>query len=278
MRKVLVVVVVLGSFACGSDEEELILSGFSIPERSVTEANVDRDFSVAITIDGTVRETSVSYRLEPDSAIPGIDYEDVSGSVAFAGGQGTVNIPIIADMHLEIMETLFIVLSYEGEEYRYALNIADDDAIGEIAEDEEGFITPDEYPSMRLVWADEFDGASLNEDNWEYELGDGCAISPDLCGWGNNELQNYTNEAENIRLQEGRLIIEALNTTEGYTSARIRTKDKYETAFGRIDIRAILPKGQGIWPAFWMLGANIDEVNWPLCGEIDIMEIVGHEP
>ncbi|MEL6844095.1 MAG: glycoside hydrolase family 16 protein, partial [Bacteroidota bacterium] len=131
-------------------------------------------------------------------------------------------------------------------------------------------------PSMELIWQDEFDGTSLNTTDWTFEYGNGC--DKGLCGWGNNELQLYTDEEANIKLENGRMTITAREDNGTYTSTRIITQDKVEVRFGRIDIRAKMPKGQGIWPALWMLGANIDDVSWPMCGEIDIMELVGHEP
>ena len=136
-----------------------------------------------------------------------------------------------------------------------------------------GFTTPETYAGMQLVWRDEFDQQSLNTNDWTYEIGDGC---PNICGWGNNELQYYTNE--NTALVEGNLVIEAKKESRGnrqYTSSRIITKNNQSFQYGRVDIRANLPKGQGIWPALWMLGDNIDQVGWPACGEIDIMELIG---
>lgn len=124
-----------------------------------------------------------------------------------------------------------------------------------------------------LVWAEEFDGSSLNEAYWNFELGDGC---PELCGWGNAEPQVYTRE--NHRLEDGKLVITVRNEDGRYTSTRITTKDKFEFQYGRVEARAKIPRGKGVWPALWMLGSNIDEVGWPLCGEIDILEYVGREP
>ena len=124
-----------------------------------------------------------------------------------------------------------------------------------------------------LLWSDEFDADRLDTTVWNYELGDGC---PNLCGWGNNERQIYTRE--NHRLEDGHLIITARKDGDTYTSTRITTKDNQEFQYGRIETRAKLATGQGIWPAFWMLGTNIDEVGWPLSGEIDILEYVGREP
>jgi beta-glucanase (GH16 family) len=123
---------------------------------------------------------------------------------------------------------------------------------------------------MKLVWADEFDGTALNSDFWSFETGNGTN------GWGNNELQFY--RTQNTSIQDGHLVITAKKEPFGgkeYTSSRIITKSKKEFRYGRVDIRAALPKGQGIWPALWMLGSNFDTVSWPACGEIDIMEMIG---
>lgn len=123
---------------------------------------------------------------------------------------------------------------------------------------------------------DEFDVDGAPDSSlWNYNIG----TRGD--GWGNNELQYYTDRPENIIVQNGYLIITAKQENfEGssYTSARILTKDKFEQRYGRFEARIRAPYGQGIWPAFWMLGANSDEVIWPECGEIDIMEIRGQEP
>ena len=125
-----------------------------------------------------------------------------------------------------------------------------------------------------LVWSDEFDGTNLNLDNWSYELGDGC---PNLCGWGNNELQEYTDD--NHRLEDGMLIISAKKgSNSNYTSTRIKTKGKQEFQYGRIEARVKVPSGAGMWPAFWALGNDIETNSWPNCGEIDIVEYVGKNP
>lgn len=132
-----------------------------------------------------------------------------------------------------------------------------------------GYTTPATYPNLKLAWADEFDGTSLDEKFWNYELGNNN-------GWGNEELQNY--KKENTSVKDGYLIIQAKNEPAGnqsYTSSRLTTQNKYNFKYGRVDIRAALPKGQGLWPALWMLGKNIPQVSWPKCGEIDIMEMIG---
>jgi beta-glucanase (GH16 family) len=132
-----------------------------------------------------------------------------------------------------------------------------------------GYTTPTSYANLKLAWADEFDGTSLNENFWNYELGNNN-------GWGNNELQYY--KKENTSVKDGYLIVQAKAENfsgQNYTSSRLTTQNKFNFKYGRIDIRAALPKGQGIWPALWMLGKNITTVNWPKCGEIDIMEMIG---
>jgi len=126
---------------------------------------------------------------------------------------------------------------------------------------------------QELIWEENFEGTSLNNNFWNFELGDGC---PKLCGWGNNEKQIYTKN--NHTLKNGFLTITAKLEDSIYTSTRITTKNKIEFQYGKIEVRAKLPLGKGLWPAFWMLGSNIDEVKWPLCGEIDILEYVGREP
>lgn len=127
-----------------------------------------------------------------------------------------------------------------------------------------------------LVMQDEFttDGAP-NPSIWDHNIGTGDS------GWGNNELQYYTDRSENIRVEDGMLYITAQEESyegAGYTSARVLTKGLFEQAYGRFEARIKLPWGQGIWPAFWLLGNNIDDVSWPQCGEIDIMEYRGQNP
>ncbi len=133
---------------------------------------------------------------------------------------------------------------------------------------------PNYLGNMKLVWSDEFDGNSVNMDNWTFETG--------AHGWGNNEWQNYTN-GDNAEVKDGMLIITAKLVGDGqkagdYTSTRLISKGKKEFTYGRMEARMKLPGGKGTWPAFWMLGANIDQVGWPACGEIDIMEHVGYDP
>ncbi|MEN3323679.1 glycoside hydrolase family 16 protein [Mariniflexile soesokkakense] len=126
----------------------------------------------------------------------------------------------------------------------------------------------------QLIWSDEFntDGAP-DTSKWGYDIGNG------VNGWGNGEKQYYTNRSDNVRVENGVLkIIAKKENYQGfeYTSTRLLTKGKFDFTYGRVDVRAKLPSGSGTWPAIWMLGANIDSVGWPACGEIDIMEHWGH--
>ncbi len=127
--------------------------------------------------------------------------------------------------------------------------------------------------SKSLVWEENFNSDKLNENNWNFELGDGC---PAICGWGNNEKQIYTQN--NHTVKDGNLIITINKENNNYTSTRITTAGKKEFMYGKMEVRAKIPTGKGIWPAFWMLGSNISKVGWPKCGEIDILEYVGREP
>lgn len=141
-----------------------------------------------------------------------------------------------------------------------------------------GYDAPNNYDGYTLAWSDEFNDNKLSTSDWSHDMGDGC---PNLCGWGNNELQYYTNAASNLFFKDGKLVIRARKESYGgknYTSSKIKTQGKKAFKFGRIDFRAALPIGKGIWPAFWMMPENNVFGGWPRSGEIDIMEYLGHEP
>ncbi len=136
-------------------------------------------------------------------------------------------------------------------------------------------------PGYALIWSDEFsspDGSVPDPAKWTYNLGGS--------GWGNQELQSYTSRPQNAHTQDGKLVITALQEdltgSDGiarhYTSARLKTQNLFTQAYGRFEARIKIPKGQGIWPAFWMLGNDITQNGWPKCGEIDIVENIGREP
>ncbi|MVO09352.1 family 16 glycosylhydrolase [Flavobacterium sp. TP390] len=127
--------------------------------------------------------------------------------------------------------------------------------------------------NRKLIWEENFNGKALDTTVWNFELGNGC---PNICGWGNNESQIYTKN--NHKVEDGMLTITAAYDGTQYTSTRITTKDKKEFQYGKMEVRAKLPQGKGLWPAFWMLGSNISQVGWPKSGEIDILEYIGKEP
>lgn len=141
--------------------------------------------------------------------------------------------------------------------------------------------SPPPPPAYVLTWSDEFsaaNGSLPDSAKWVMETGGG--------GWGNNELETYTNRTQNAHVQDGNLVItankETFTGTDGitrqYTSARIKTQGLFDQKYGRFEARIKIPQGQGMWPAFWMLGNNIGTDGWPTCGEIDIMENIGKEP
>lgn len=176
------------------------------------------------------------------------EVNDENSTVAYFPYKGTY------DIELEMLK--------DGVKYfiKQTFNIANDD--------------PDYLSSFTLVWSDEFDGNEINTADWTFETG--------AHGWGNNELQNYTN-GSNAEIEDGKLIIRAKKINDNqqpgsYTSTRMITKGKQEFTYGRMEIFAKLPSGRGIWPAIWMLGGDIGQVSWPACGEIDIMEYVGYQP
>ncbi|MFT7269629.1 MAG: beta-glucanase (GH16 family) [Roseivirga sp.] len=129
----------------------------------------------------------------------------------------------------------------------------------------------------QLIWFDEFDdGSSLNTEKWTAYVGDGC---PELCGFGNHELQYYTDTQQNVTVANGILVITAVKDSmnnAAFTSAKVMAKGKGDLEYGRIEVMAKLPEGLGTWPAIWMLPTNKSQFGWPKSGEIDIMEHVGY--
>lgn len=135
------------------------------------------------------------------------------------------------------------------------------------------FSVRSEAQTWNLLWSDEFNSGSINASAWTFDTGGG--------GWGNNELEYYTNRPENARIENGNLLIigrqESYNGS-AYTSARLKTQGLRSFTYGKIEASIKLPVGQGLWPAFWLLGENISTVGWPRCGEIDIMEHINADP
>lgn len=242
-------------------------------------ATVDKDFEFKISIaKASASDISVDYTTRDGTAKSGTDYVAASGTASIVAGtlSTTVKVKVKADSLRREFQIFYLDLSNPRN-----CTISGVAAEGTIVNsdglyfpvDNTGYTTPESYLNYTLVWSDEFDGKSIDETNWTFETGGN--------GWGNHELEFYTNRTQNAFVSKGNLIIEARPENysgSNYTSARMITKGKKSFTYGRIDIRAKLPKGQGIWPALWMLGSNIGSVGWPTCGEIDLMELVGRDP
>jgi hypothetical protein len=207
-------------------------------------------FDEAVTIDYTTLDST---------AVSGVNYTaTASGTVTFNRGEKSkaLTIPVLHDTVSK--EDLFFSIRFSNPVN--AVLTANRITVKIINVD---------YGN--LTWSDEFNDASLNSDWWNYEQGNNN-------GWGNNELEVYTNQSANVHLDSGYLHITALNPSpNSYTSARLTTLGKKEFTYGKMVIRAKMPYGKGIWPALWMLGSNISSVSWPKCGEIDMMEYLGHQ-
>jgi len=262
-----------------NDPDPIVTPEITIAGQKITEGSeIVRKIVLRVTLSAVAtQQVSVNWKTIDGTAKAEQDFNGpTSGMLIFEPGALTRNIEInvITDRDLELNETFKVVLSDAvnatlSEKEADVIIQNDDSYTAELAAD--GYITPKEYPSMTKVWSDEFDGNALNTDWWTHELG--------ATGWGNNEWQNYTNSTENSFVKDGFLTIKAIKNSYNntYTSARLITKGKKEFTYGRIDIRAKMPVGKGIWPALWMLGGNISTVGWPSCGEIDIMEYLGHD-
>ncbi len=220
----------------------------------------------------------VLVRTRNGTATSGEDYINIDQLVTIEPASASMSVPatIIGDDLVVDDETLFLELSdpvnARLEGIAAGITIINDDIAKPyiFSIHEQGANSPLVYQNMTLVWQDEFDDPALNLNDWSYKIG------PGSNGWGKNELQFY--REQNTSIVDGHLVIEARKEFCGgskYTSSRIITMDKQSFEYGRIDIRAALLEGQGMWPALWMLGFNFKTVGWPACGEIDIMELVG---
>lgn len=222
------------------------------------------------------KDISVHYATKDGSAVSSKDYTTVSGTLTITAKElsGYIDVVVTADSLRQDDQSFTLELS---SPVNGTLSVSQ--VTGTIQNqgtyfpiDNAGYTSASNYTGMTLAWSDEFNGKTLNASNWTYETGGS--------GWGNNELEYYTNSDLNAFITGGYLVIEARKESVGtnnYTSARLISKDKKTFTYGRIDIRAKLPKGKGLWPALWMLGNNISQsgYGWPACGEIDIMELLG---
>lgn len=247
-----------------------------IHERSSTAPTTYR-FTINVTPTCS-KPITVNYKTVDATAVAGKDYTALTGKLTIPANtlSAYVDVTVLKDSLRQEDQTFTLELSAPTN----ASISGTGKATGTIQNygtylpvDNTGYAGATSYPGMTLAWSDEFTANYINTNNWSYDIGGS--------GWGNNELEYYTNSNKNAYTTGGYLVIEARKETMGtnnYTSARMISKDKKTFTYGRIDFRAKLPKGQGVWPALWMLGNNIGTTPWPACGEIDIMELLGHEP
>lgn len=270
-------------FSCGGDDDPVetpTAISISVEDIAINEGEDEGNLYIRLQLSlPAEKETTVIINSEDISATAGEDYTAINNApVQFLAGQQLVEyqVKILGDLFPEGDETFRVnILSADGltiNKGSAEITILNDDSFGPVIP-ETGYSTPLSYPGMDLIWQDEFDGNAVDENFWTFEIGTGS------WGWGNNESQYY--RKENASIQDGHLIIEAKEESfagSNYTSTRMITRDNFSFQYGRVDIRANLPFGQGIWPALWMLGDNITSIGWPKCGEIDIMELIGHKP
>ena len=247
-----------------------------IHERSSTAPTTYR-FTINVTPTCS-KPITVNYKTVDATAVAGKDYTALTGKLTIPANtlSAYVDVTVLKDSLRQEDQTFTLELSAPTN----ASISGTGKATGTIQNygtylpvDNTGYAGATSYPGMTLAWSDEFTANTISSANWSYDTGGS--------GWGNNELEYYTNSSKNAYTTGGYLVIEARKETIGtnnYTSARMISKDKKTFTYGRIDFRAKLPKGQGVWPALWMLGNNIGTTPWPACGEIDIMELLGHEP
>jgi len=277
IKKAYILLVILLVSVCSCSKKTVavklpLLMVNNVPALAETDKNFETQL-VFLLDSPALQNASFELTTEDYTAEAGKDYMLLKNElITIKTGQTQVEFPItiLGDNIAEESEEFFInILNPSGvqlEQSVISITITDDDDLIP----DSGYFSPESYAGMELIWQDEFSGTAINEGNWTFETGTGNN------GWGNNELQYYTKE--NTYLQQGNLIIEARKENFGgrsYTSSRMITQNKFDFKYGRIDIRAALPYGQGIWPALWMLGANFSSVGWPACGEIDIVELIG---
>jgi Glycosyl hydrolases family 16/Calx-beta domain len=262
---------------CKSDAVEApsVITGSDVSQYRKTS---NSEFEFKFSLDKVAAaQVSFQYATSAGTAKENVDYMPSQGTFIIPAGSqnGSILVKVIGDSTRKANQDFSIELSNPKngvlQSTKVTGTIRNEDGTF-FSTDNTGYITPDQYAGYTLAWSDEFSGKSINGNNWSFEMGNNN-------GWGNRELEYYTDRLQNAFVSQGNLIIEARKEEDGsYTSTRMVTKAKQTFKLGRIDIRAKLPKGKGIWPALWMLGSNIDQVSWPACGEIDIMELLGQEP
>ncbi len=267
---------------CTKTVDPVVIPLVNIEGLTVDEGDADKAIFIRLLLSEATTETVTAYIKTYDgTAKASEDYLPLdNAAVVFAPGStmSEYKIDLKGDKLLEQDESFTVRIENVvggkiGTVEATVTILNDESSTNELFIPPTGATSPLSYPNMTLIWQDEFSGPTPDPNYWTFEIGTGSN------GWGNNESQYY--RAENTSIVDGNLVIEARKELFGgrlYTSSRMITKGKFEFQYGRVDIRAALPFGKGIWPALWMLGSNISTVGWPACGEIDIMELIGHQP
>jgi len=273
--------ILLHLFSCikGNDQGPELSIQDASQTRSTTESTIK--FHITLNHQAT-NPVSVDYSIEDGTATSQKDFQSAYGTVTIPANQTAATIDVVLKgdpLNTRQPNLLFTVNLVNPKNCTIKTASAKGTILTEdgtyLSTDNTGYSIPSIYPGYNLVWSDEFSESSLDMSTWNQEVGNGSG------GWGNNELEFYTASPGNIFISNGNLIIEARKETVdrvNYTSGRMTTQGKKYFKFGRIDIRAKLPVGKGIWPALWMLGTDITSVGWPACGETDIMELIGTNP
>ncbi|MGN6533608.1 MAG: family 16 glycosylhydrolase [Ginsengibacter sp.] len=267
----------------GADKPEVVVPSIKVANASQSRSTVESVMHVQFTLNKTTTiPVSVDYTLKDGTAIASKDYAAASGTITIPANKTMADLTITIKgdpTNTRQANLTFNIVLSNPKNCTIASGTAQGTIITEdgtnLETDNSGYSTPMTYPGYQLVWSDEFSGNKVDETAWNFEIGNGDN------GWGNRELEYYTNSPKNVFVSNGNLIIEARKETISgfnYTSTRMTTQNKKAFTFGRIDIRAKLPVAKGMWPALWMLGSNISSVSWPACGEIDIMELIGTNP
>ena len=246
----------------------------------ISASNTTMQFYINLS-QSIAKPVSVDYSLTDGTAMSPADYTASAGTLTIPAGkvQAILDVPIKGDptnlrrnnirFTLQLSKPVGCTL---GTTSATGTILTEDGTY--LPTDNAGYSTPTTYPGYTLIWSDEFSGTSIDLNSWNQEIGNNN-------GWGNNELEYYTNSTKNNFVSNGNLVIEARKEPMGgfnYSSSRMTTQNKKTFKFGRIDIRAKLPVSKGMWPALWMLGSNITSAGWPACGEMDIMELIGTYP
>jgi len=277
-----ILVFLLLVFSCGNSNEPVPveLPNVIIDPVIIEEGNNTHPIYLNVHLSKATSDTVVIILQSEDiTATAEVDYKELNNvPVEFLPGdmQNNLRVDLIGDEDFEPDESFSVKIisskNVDIEKDNVEITLLNDDRDTTVIIPGTGYSSSLNYEGMEMIWSDEFNEGETIEDYWSFEYGGS--------GWGNNEWQYYRKENTHVH-EGGYLVIEAREENYGgknYTSSRIITKSKFDFTYGRVDIRAALPYGQGIWPALWMLGSNISSVGWPACGEIDIMEMIGNHP